>query len=97
LSNYAMQQIWNKGSLLGKERSEDLEGVETRAHTDRQTDRSRAMRAEKRRGHRGGQETGKTGGNMWEQRAQAGVAGSPFICSPQLKDLGEAGDDISLC
>ena len=32
---------------MGKERSEDLEGVETRAHIDRQTDRSRAMRAEK--------------------------------------------------
>lgn len=56
-----------------------------------QTDRSRAMRAEKRRGHRGGQETGKTGGNMWEQREQAGVAGSPFICSPHLNEAPGGG------
>lgn len=40
-----------------------------------------------------------TGADCWEQRARAGVVGSPFLHSPHLAQQGQvmADDDISHC
>lgn len=99
LCNYALTDLVQRG-FLGEGR-----GVRTwrkgqelmNGHVDRQTDRSRAMRLEKRRpqrrkeedereGDKGGREGGSKG-----KRERAGMAGSPFISSPHL-----AYDDLKL-
>ena len=59
-------------------------------HVGRQTDRSRAMRAEKSMGHREGQkEEGKRlAGNKRGQRGTAGVARQSFHMQPTLEAPG---------
>lgn len=67
-------------------------------HADGQTNRSRAMRAEKRWGHRGGQKGGERDWQEYVGTERASWSGSSlFICSLQLKYLAVPGDDLSHC